>query len=290
MAGRPLWLVLAPVMFLCLWSGGYVVAKIGILYAPPLTLLVVRFALCVAIMGIVFAILRPPLPERAADWGHLALVGVLIQTVYFGLSYMAFHADVASGTVALIMSLQPILVAITAPGWTGERIGWQRWIGFAMGLVGTAVVIAVRLEIAAPPLIGFVYAALGLAGMTAAALWEKRFGLTHHPVTSNLIGYAAGLIGILPFALVMETPDIDWTPTFIGALGYLVIGNSLIAVTLLLAMIRAGEVARVSALLFLVPPLAAVFGWLTLGEVMPPAAWAGMAVAGAGVWIATRAR
>ncbi len=287
---RPLWLVLAPFIFLGLWSGGYVVAKIGIQYAPPLTLLAVRYALCVVIMAAVFAVLRPPLPLTRTDWGHLALVGVLIQTVYFGFSYLAFYADVASGTVALIMSLQPILVAISAPGWTGEHVGWRRWSGLALGLIGTAVVIAVRLEIAAPPLIGFVFAALGLAGMTAATLWEKRFGLNHHPVTSNLIGYAAGLIGILPFALAMETPEIAWTPAFVGALAYLVLGNSLIAVTLLLAMVRAGEVSRVSALLFLVPPLSAVLGWLALGEVMPPAAWAGMALAGAGVWIATRAR
>jgi drug/metabolite transporter (DMT)-like permease len=58
--------------------------------------------------------------------------------------------------------------------------------------------------------------------------------------------------------------------------------------TLLLAMIRAGEVSRVSALLFLVPPLAAIFGWLLLGEIMPPVAWIGMALAGIGVIIATR--
>jgi len=67
-----------------------------------------------------------------------------------------------------------------------------------------------------------------------------------------------------------------------------VVGNSLIAVGLLLAMIRAGDVARVSALLYLVPPLAALLAWGMLGEVMPPLAWAGMGVAAAGVFLATR--
>ena len=117
---------------------------------------------------------------------------------------------------------------------------------------------------------------------------EKRFGETHHPVTSNLIGFAAGLVAILPFALVLETNVIDWNMDMAIALAYLVICNSLIATTLLLAMIRVGEVARVSALLFLVPPGAALLAWLILDEVMPVLAWPGLVLAAIGVLIATR--
>ncbi|MEM6664672.1 MAG: DMT family transporter [Pseudomonadota bacterium] len=287
---RPGWLALAPAMFCCLWAGGYVVAKIGILYAEPLTLLVIRYGLVVILMAVLFVIFRPPLPTRAADWGHLAVVGVLIQTVYFGFSYLAFRDGVASGTVALVMSLQPVLVAILAPLWTTETVGWQRWGGLALGLAGTVLVITARSAISLPSAIGLAFCAMGLAGMTAATLWEKRFGLSHHPITANLVGFLAGLAGILPFALILESQTIQWTGSFMGALAYLVIGNSLIATSLLLAMIRFGEVSKVSALLFLVPPLAALLAWITLGEEMPPLAWAGMAMAGVGVLVATRAR
>jgi drug/metabolite transporter (DMT)-like permease len=287
---RPLWLLASPVVFCCLWSGGYVVAKIGILYAEPLTLLVLRYACAIGVMLPLFVILRPPLPRRAAEWGHLAIVGLFIQTLYFGMSYLAFRAGVAAGVVALVMSLQPILVAMLAPGIAAERIGWRRWTGLGLGLAGTAAVILARSTVEPPPALGLVFAVLGLAGMIAGTLWEKRFGVAHHPVTANLVGFAAGLLGILPFALLLEAQRVDWTWAFAGALGYLVVANSLIATSLLLAMIRAGEVARVSALMFLVPPIAAAMGWALLGEVMPPLAWAGMAVAGLGVLIATRAR
>lgn len=287
---RPLWLILAPVIFLCLWSGGYVVAKIGIRHAEPLTLLAIRYAFVVAGMAILFALLRPPLPRTLTDWGHLVVVGLLIQTIYFGFSYLAFRDGVASGTVALVMSLQPILVAIIAPFWTTETVGWQRWGGLLLGLGGTALVIFSRLGIATPSAAGFLFAGVALFGMTAATLWEKRFGLSHHPVTANLIGFVAGLIGILPFVLLLEEGRVDWTWEFAGALGYLVIGNSLIATSLLLAMIRVGEVSKVSALLFLVPPIASVFAWIALGEIMPPLAWAGMAVAAVGVYLATRVK
>lgn len=285
---NPLWLALAPVMFLCLWSGGYVVAKIGLIYAQPLTLLALRFALVVLAMAVLFLVLRPPIPRTPAEWGHLAVVGLLIQAIYFGMSYMAFSSNVAAGTVALIMSLQPILVALMAPVWTSERVSWRSWGGLTLGLFGTVIVILARLEIASPPMLGFFFAALGLAGITVATLWEKRFGITQHPITTNLVGFAAGLIGILPFALILEEQRIEWTWEFGAALGYLVIGNSLIAVSLLLAMIRAGAVSKVSSLFFLVPPLSALLAWLALGEAMPWLGWVGMIIAGAGVWIATR--
>ena len=195
---RPLWLLAAPVVFCCLWSGGYVVAKIGILYAEPLTLLVLRYSLAIGVMLPLFVLLRPPLPRRPAEWGHLAIVGLCIQSVYFGMSYLAFRAGVAAGVVALVMSLQPVLVAMLAPGLAAERIGWRRWSGLALGLVGTAAVILARSTIEPPPALGLIFAVLGLGGMTAGTLWEKRFGVAHHPVTANLVGFAAGLPASCP--------------------------------------------------------------------------------------------
>lgn len=285
---RPWWLIAAPVVFLLLWSGGYTVAKIGLAYAPPMTLLALRYACVVAIMSIALALVRPPMPKTWRGWGHLALVGFLIQTVYFGMTYLAFINGVAAGTAALLISFQPICVAILAPRWTGEATSWRQWGGFLLALAGTVAVIVSRSEIETPPLAGLVFAALGLFGITAATLWEKRFGLSYHPIPANLIGYAAGLIGILPFMAFLEEASVMWTASFFWALAYLVIGNSVIAVGLLLAMIRAGEVSKVSALFFLVPPLAALIAWIFLGEIMPPVAWAGLAAAGVGVLLATR--
>ena len=186
------------------------------------------------------------------------------------------------------MSLQPVLVALVAPRWSGQPVSRTAWIGLGLGLMGCAVVITARAAVEPPTAAGFALAVLGLMGITGGALWEKRFGLSHHPVTANLVGYLAGLAGVVPAMLLLETPTVTWTWEFAAALSYLVLGNSIIAVGLLLAMIRAGDVARVSALFFLVPPLAALIAWAMLGEVMPRPAWAGMAVAAVGVYLATR--
>ena len=281
---QPTWLAFAPGIFLVMWSGGYVAAKFGLGYIEPMTFLALRFACVVALMAVLFVILRPPLPQSPAEWMHLAIVGFMLQAMYFGMCYMAFTSGMSVGTLALNLSLQPIVVGLVAPGWSGETVDWRRWAGLLLGLTGAAIVIAARSEIAVPSAMGFLFAALALFGITGGSLWEKRFGVSQHPVTANLVGFTAGLLGVAPFMLAFETMDVVWTWQLIASLVYLIVANSLIAIGLLLAMIRAGEV---SALFFLVPPLAASIAWVVLDEVMPPLAWVGMVVAGLGVFMAT---
>ncbi|GGX51242.1 peptide ABC transporter ATP-binding protein [Tateyamaria omphalii] len=285
---NPSWLTFGPAIFLVMWSTGYVAAKFGLGFIEPMTFLALRFACVVVIMAVLFLLLWPPLPRTRTEWGHLAIVGFLLQAMYFGMCYMSFSAGMPVGTLALILAMQPILVGLVAPRWAGETVGWVQWAGLVLGLTGAVVVIAARSEIAPPAPIGFVFATLALIGITGGSLWEKRFGVSQHPVTANLVGFAAGLVGVLPFVVTVESMQISWTWQLIGSLAYLIIASSLIAIGLLLAMIRAGEVSKVSALFFLVPPLAAVFAWLVLGEVMPPVGWLGMFIAGLGVFVATR--
>ena len=207
---RPIWLRLAPVIFLLLWSGGYAVAKAGLGYAAPMVILALRFALVVAVMAVLWLVLRPPLPKTRAEWGHLAMVGLLIQSVYFGMSYSALDSGVAAGTLALLMTFQPVMVALVAPRWTGEHVGWKQWSGLLLGVLGAGVVIAARAAVEPPSVVGFIFAMIGLAGIVVASLWEKRFGVHHHPVTSNLVGYAVGLVGILPLLAMQEDLTIAW--------------------------------------------------------------------------------
>lgn len=286
-SNRPTWLVLAPGIFVVMWSTGYVAAKFGLGYIEPMTFLALRFACVVVIMAGLFVILRPPLPKSPREWMHLAIVGFLLQAMYFGMCYMSFNAGLSVGTLALILAMQPILTGLIAPRWAGERVSWRQWAGLALGLTGAVLVITARSEVASPPLVGFVFAALALIGITGGTLWEKRYSVSHHPVTSNLVGFTASLLGVAPFMVAFESMQITWTWQLIASPIYLIIASSLIAIGLLLAMIRAGEVSKVSALFFLVPPGAAAVAWLVLGEVMPPIAWVGMVVAGFGVFLAT---
>ena len=280
-------LQVAPLIFLLFWSGGFAAGKIGVAYTRPMTFLVVRYGIVLFLLAPLLLWKRPPLPATRAQWVHLAVVGVLIQGFYFALSYVALSSDMSSAAVAMIVTLQPILVALVAPRLAGESVSRRTWIGLGLGLCGTVLVIMARSQVEAISTVGVVAAFGALACITAGTMYEKRHGVGHHPITANVVQYTAGLAVALPFALLREDLHVQWSTPFVLALSYLVICNSLIAMTLLLLMIRHGEVSRVSALFFLVPPLAAVIGWLLLGEAMPPLAWVGLALAAAGVAIAS---
>lgn len=175
-----------------------------------------------------------------------------------------------------------------APHFVGEKVNRLRWAGLVLGLAGAATVILSRATVAAENPLGVVAAAGGLLGITGGTLWEKRFSVSHHPVIANLVQYAVGLLGTLPIAWTTETMQVTWDWRLAAALAYVVVGNSLIAMTLLLAMIRADEVSRVSSLFYLVPALSALFAWPLLGEAVPLLGWLGFALAAIGVALASR--
>jgi drug/metabolite transporter (DMT)-like permease len=169
-------------------------------------------------------------------------------------------------------------------------VSTARWIGLMLGLAGAAIVILSRSAVEATSYTGLLAAAGAMLGMTVGTLCERRFGTPQHPVTANLVQNAVALVVTLPVAAAFERMSVQWTWGLAASTAYLVLANSLLALGLLLAMVRRGEATRVSALFFLVPPIAAAVAWLVVDEAMPPAAWTGFGVAAVGVAIANRAR
>ncbi len=278
----PLWLRFAPLIFLIFWSSGYPVSKLGMGYAAPFSFLALRYAMVLLILAPIALVLRPPLPRRRIDFLHLAVVGFGIQTVYFGGCYEAFANGTSAAAVALIVSLQPILVAVLAPLLVGERVRTGEWAGLGLGFAGALLVITAYQHAANAPLIGVVSSVAALFGMSGATLYEKRYGVTQHAITANLVQYSVGLITTLPLALAFGFHAVP-SLVFMGVVLYLVIANSIISISLYLAMVRHGLATQVSALLYLVPPITALMSWVLLREPLPVLAWAGMALAGLGV-------
>lgn len=289
-SAAPAWLKAAPALFLLLWSSGFVFLKLGLAYADPLTFLALRYACVVALLILPWLWVRPTLPSAPAAWGHLAMVGLLMQAGYFSFTYLSLKYGLSSGAVALITSQQPILVGLLAPAIAGERVGRVRWIGLLLGASGAAMVILATSSIDLSSRLALLFAVLALLVMTAGTLWEKRFGRDTHPLTANLVQYGVGLAVTAPLAWWLEPMRVQWTPALFGSLTYLVVANSIVAMTLLLAMVRHGEASRVSALFFLVPPTTALIAWAVLGETIPLAAWPGMAIAAAGLYLVMRRR
>ncbi|MDN5843305.1 MAG: DMT family transporter [Alcaligenaceae bacterium] len=286
------WSTAAPVLFLVLWSSGFVFLKLGLQFADPLTFLALRYAFVVVILLGPLLWIRPSFPRHARQWLHLAVVGVLLQAGYFSFTYLSLYQGMSAAGLALITSQQPILVGLLAPFIAHERVSRVGWLGLALGVIGASIVIIAKAPGAgAVSLWAAFYAILALFAITASTLWEKRFGTENHPVVANLVQYTIGFVVVLPLALMLEPMRVQWDAVGLwAALAYLVICNSIVAITLLLAMIRRGQATRVSALFFLVPPATAVIAFLLLGETIPLLAWPGILLAALGIYLVMRDR
>jgi drug/metabolite transporter (DMT)-like permease len=282
------WLRAAPVLFLLIWSCSFVFLKLGLRYTDPLTFLALRWACVVCVLLLAFGLVRPRLPATARAWGNLAMVGLFLQVGYLVGTYLSLKAGVSAGAVALITSQQPILIGLLAPAVAGERVDARRWAGLVLGVLGACVVVLANAAISIASPAGLLFALLALFSLSASTLWEKRFGIATHPITANLVQSGVGLLVIAPLAYLLEPMRVQWSLPLLGSLAYLVFATSLVAITLLLAMIRQGEASRVSALFFLVPPVTAMIAYAMLGEAMAPLAWLGMALAALGIYLVMR--
>ena len=282
------WVMASPTLFLLLWSSGFVFLKVGLQYADPLTFLALRYACVVGILVLACAWRRPNFRLETRQWISLIVIGLLIQAGYFAFTYLSLKLGTSAGMIALITSQQPILIGLLAPLVASEKVGLRRWVGLILGVTGAIIVILSKSSVGATSMLGLGFALLALISITGGTLWEKRFGTQTDVLTANMVQYGVGLVITAPLAFFLEPMHVQWTAGLFGSLTYLVLCNSLLAISLLLAMIRRGEASRVSALFFLVPPVTAVIAFIVLKETLPALAIPGMCLAAAGIYLVMR--
>jgi drug/metabolite transporter (DMT)-like permease len=282
------WQSLAPGFFVLLWASGFVVAKLGLPYARPFTLLLLRFAVATLFMVAVSLATRATWPKTRIQAFHVAVVGVLLQTVYLAGCYVAMGAGIPAGVTALIVGLQPLLTATVVGPLLGERVSWRQWQGLAIGFAGVTLVLWNKLHFDSVHLVGILYAFGGLLGITSATIYQKRFCGAVDLRTSAAIQYGAATICLLPVALAFGLGQVQWTGTFIFSMAWLVLVLSTGAFMLLLWLIRKGAASKVASLFYLTPPMAALGGYFAFGETLALPALAGMALAAIGVALVNR--
>jgi drug/metabolite transporter (DMT)-like permease len=270
-----------PAVFVVLWSSGFIIAKLALPFSPPVTFLLMRFGLVVAVMLPVALASRAPWPGSTREIFHLAIAGALLHGGYLTGVFCAIDHGLSAGMTSLVVGLQPILTGL-AGRLIGERVSARQWLGLLLGFGGVALVVADRVQLAGLDAAGLALALLALASMTAGTLHQKRFGGNMDLRTGSVIQFAAASLVILPFAL-METRDVHWSGELIFALGWSVVVMSLVAISLLYLLIRRGAATNVSSLFYLTPPTTAVMAYLIFGETLSVAAMVGLALTVAGV-------
>jgi drug/metabolite transporter (DMT)-like permease len=275
----------APAVFVLIWSTGFIVARYGMPHAGPFGFLAWRFALSIPVFALWVILARAAWPRERGQWLHLGVVGILMHAAYLGGVWSAVKGGLSAGTTALICGLQPLLTAcwISFTG-SGTRIDPRQWAGLALGLLGLALVVWRKLTLAEAGPATLALAVFALLSMTAGTLYQKRFVAAADVRVANLIQLGAALLVMLPLAWI-EAEAIDWNAQAIGAMAWSVLVLTLGGSSLLLLLIQRGAATRVTSLLYLVPPTAALLAWILFDEALTPAIIAGMALAAAGVWL-----
>lgn len=283
---------LMPLLFVVLWSTGFIGAKFGLPYAEPLTFLSARYVLVVALMAVVALATRAPWPRSAREAAHIGITGVLVHATYLGGVFIAIHRGLPAGVTALVVGMQPLLTALGAGFLLGERVSARQWAGLVLGFVGVTLVVSNKVAVGgggAGELAHMLAPALAaLAGITVGTLYQKRFCPRFDLRTGAVIQFLPTLALSALVASQTETMAIQWTGEFVFALLWLVLVLSLGAITLLNLLIRSGSAVNVASLFYLTPPTTALIAWAMFGETLTGLALAGMVVAVAGVWLARK--
>ena len=279
---------LVPLLFVVLWSTGFIGAKLGLPDCEPLTLLSLRYAAVLLLMGAVAFATRAPWPASRAQWLHIGVSGLLIHAVYLGGVFTAIRLGLPAGVTALVVGLQPVLTALGAGLFLRERVRAAQWAGLALGLAG--VVLVVSNKVAGGPAAAalLVPAVIALVGITAGTLYQKRFCASFDLRTGSVIQFLPCLVVTGLAAWRTETMVVHWTPAFMFALAWLVLVLSVGAVSLLNVLIRSGSAVNVASLFYLTPPTTALIAWAMFGETLTGLALAGMGLAVLGVWLARK--
>jgi len=277
----------APVLFVLLWSTGFIGARYGLPYIEPLTFLSVRMFFVVLIMAAI-AILGGARPPDASQIGHSLAAGSLVHGLYLGGVFTAISQGVPAGISALIPGLQPILTSTIANRFMGETVTRVQWIGLALGLLGVLLVLHDRSIVLAGSTLGWIASFLSLIGITLGTLYQKRYCGTIDWRSGNLVQYiGAGVLFALG-AFAFETREIHWSGELMFALAWLVLVLSIAAVGLMYWLIRRSAATGFASLFYLVPVVTALFAYILFGERLDAISILGMLICAGGVVLANR--
>ena len=275
--------------FVLVWSSGYIAGPYGVEAMSPLMLVALRFVLAAVLAWALARVLRGPLRVTRADAVRIGLSGLVLNGVQFGAMYLAFDAGLSATLAALMHSLSPVLTALLAAMFLGERLSPLQVVGFVVGVLGVLLVLGPDVDEAGGARRHGVRRgerARAQRGHARPAMDRERAGpavVGHDPVRGRRASAArAGARG-------GGDRRRHRTPRRQGiALVYLAVVNSILGLGLLGILVRARGAGAAASVFFLMPPVTAVLAWLMLGETLDLREVIGLVITVVGVAAATR--
>jgi len=274
----------APGIFVIMWASGFVVAKYAFRNSDVIFFLSIRLFIAAAILAVITKAMKQSLKLSKGDLMASIAIGIALHAIYLGGVWQAIAEGSPSGIASVITSLQPVLVSLIAVRLLGENLGKHQVIGLLLGLAGVLLVLQPAFSRAGEmTLLALLLLIAALSGSTSATILQKKLGRSIPLLAGTTYQFliAGVLLGI--YSMATGKTSIEWNLESTLAMAWAVVVTSIIAILLLLWMLTRGSAARVSSLLYLVPPMTAVQAFMLFGEKLNPQAIIGIAMTALGV-------
>ncbi|MDI1295626.1 MAG: DMT family transporter [bacterium] len=277
--------VIASILFVLIWSTGFIVARAVVPHGAPELILAIRLSLTALLLGGCALSARQGFPRGRRLRLHLG-AGAMLHGLYLTISWWAVGHGMPAGIMSLLGSLQPLMVAIASVGLLGERLPGRAWAGLGIAIVGVVCVLLPAIarsgagSITLIPVLAGIAAVIAMAGGTLI----QRGAIAGDPIlVSGAVQNAGGALVAIAATLVVGEWRWDGAPILWLGLGWSVLGLSAAGLSLLVWLVRHQGPSAMSMLLLLVPPLAAIEAWWLFGERLGGVQLAGFGLALGGV-------
>ncbi|MET1027477.1 MAG: DMT family transporter [Dongiaceae bacterium] len=271
------------------WSAGFVGIRFAVDHAPLFLILLWR-SLVSGLVLLPFALMIGP----AFTWRGVlpqVLFGALAMSGYLGTFALAISYGVPTGLVALITDMLPLAVAILSWPILGQGLTWRQWLGSFIGLAGVLIASGWSIKAGDVPLWAYGLPVIGTLSLAIATLLQKRGPTVSMPVHQSLCIQCLSAAAIFSGFAWHEgdvLPVLDWG--FIGGILWLVFIATFGAWSLYYIALRKSSPARVTAILYLSPPVTMIWAWIMFGEPLSWAMAAGLGVSLIGIVIVARSQ
>lgn len=222
------------------------------------------------------------------------MIGFLAQFAYLVSVYIAIRGGLPAGIAAIICALQPLITASMSSRDHGERSGRQEWLGLVLGFAGVSVVILGEYSLSTARLEFWLYALPLIAAITLsiATLYQRRQSVleTDHSKDGLLMPLflqsTATLVLLTATGLPLGLIEVPASTQAWVAVAWLTLFSTFIAYLSLWILLTKLTATRVSALVYLEPPVTLLWAALMFGDAIHWTAYLGIAVVAAGIAIA----
>jgi O-acetylserine/cysteine efflux transporter len=287
--GKRRYVVLAFSLLVLFWGSAFAVVKVGLDFSPPVLFAGLR-CLLGGLAMVAVASLWGGSPNLRRDWPVFVLLAAFNVVLFIGLqTYAILHLP--SGSAAVLVYLQPILVGLLAWLILGERLSVAKIVGLLLGFSGIVAVSAGSVSGAASAIspLGVAFGAASALSWALGTVLFKKYEARVSTLWAVAVPFVVGGVVLTTLGLLVEPwGEVSWSAALVASMLYSSLVGISAAWVIWFALVRAGEASRVAAYIFAVPLTAVLVGVVFLDEALGFALLVGAALVVSGIYLVNR--